>query len=171
MVILQRRQRAQALDASFEAAFDDLFERARRLAERILSDRAAAEDVAAEALARAYSRWDSLATEPWRDGWVLRVATNLAIDVTRKRQPRLEPPTLQPVDDAAALRVALVAALRTLPDRQREAIVLRYLAGMSESEVAAALKVAPGTVKTHLHRGVSSLRDSLGVDLEEVSPS
>ena len=80
-------------DGSFEAAFDELFPRAVRLANRLLGDRAAAEDVAAEALARAYARWPKVGGLPYRDGWVLKVATNLAIDRLRRRPPEMWPPT------------------------------------------------------------------------------
>src|SRR5688500_4191364 len=59
-------------DPAFEDVFDRLFPRAVRLTHRILGDRAAAEDAAAEALARAYARWPRLRGVPWLDGWVLR---------------------------------------------------------------------------------------------------
>lgn len=55
-------------DESFEAAFDELFGRAVRLAQRVLGDPASAEDVAAEALARAYAKWPQVQALPWRDG-------------------------------------------------------------------------------------------------------
>lgn len=67
-------------------------------------------------------------------------------------------------EDATALRLALVAALRHLPDRQRDAVALRYLAGCGERDIAASLGVAPGTVKTHLKRGLDGLRRQLGTD-------
>jgi len=60
------------------------------------------------------------------------------------------------------LRIALVQALRRLPRRQREAVALRYLVDLPDREVAAALGVSVGSVKVHLHRGLASLRSSLG---------
>lgn len=66
----------------------------------------------------------------------------------------LPPP--DPVD-----HVELVAALRSLPRRQREVVALRYLADLPEAEVAALLGCAPGTVKQHAHRGLAALRRSL----------
>ena len=154
-------------DEGFEAAFDALFPRAHRLAYRILGDDAAAEDVAAEALARTFARWSHVKDLPYRDGWVLRVATNLAIDATRKRRGFMEPHPTVDVDDQTATRLALVAALRALPRRQQEAVCLRYLGGLSEAEVAVALGVSAGTVKTHLHRGSATLRRRLGPDAED----
>lgn len=157
-------------EASFEEAFDDLFVRSSRLARRLLGDDAAAEDVAAEALARAYARWPRIAGRAWRDGWVLRVTTNLAIDASRRPKPRAgtDRPAMD-VEDAVAVRLALVAALRALPRRQRESVVLRYLVGLSEAEVATTLRVSGGTVKTHLHRGTAALRSKLGPTFREDS--
>lgn len=102
--------------------------------------------------------------------WVLRVTSNLAIDATRaRRRPwKTTIPAAHGDDsDAVAIRLALVAALRGLPRRQREAIALRYLAGFDEAEVANALGVSAGTVKTHLHRGVVTLRRRLGTTFQE----
>jgi RNA polymerase sigma factor (sigma-70 family) len=157
-------------DGSFEAAFDELFPRAVRLANRLLGDMAAAEDVAAEALARAYARWPKVGGLPYRDGWVLRVATNLAIDRLRRRPLDVRPPPVELFEDAVHLRLALNAALLTLAPRQRQAVALRYLGGLSDKEVALALGISLGSVKTHIHRGLNGLRSRLGAGLEEVVP-
>lgn len=154
----------------FEEAFDDLFPRAVRLAHRLLGDRAAAEDVAAEALARAYARWPKVGGLPYRDGWLLKVTTNLAIDRLRRRPPPLWPQPAGPFEDGVELRLALNAALLTLAPRQRQAIALRYLGGLSDREVAQALGISLGSVKTHIHRGLTGLRARLGKGLEEVAP-
>jgi len=69
-----------------------------------------------------------------------------------------------------ALRLALNAALLTLAPRQRQAVALRYLGGLSDREVAQALGISLGSVKTHIHRGLNSLRARLGASLEEVVP-
>ena len=159
-----------AADPSFEEAFDGLFTRAHRLARRVTGDDAQAEDIAAEALARAYARWSRVGRLPWRDGWVLKVTSNLAIDAVRRRSPEPAAPVDAPeAGDALAVRMALVAALRALPRRQRESVVLRYLVGMSEEEVATALHVSRGSVKTHLHRGTEALRVRLGPTFREES--
>lgn len=149
----------------FTAAFDDLFPRAFRLARRIVGDPAVAEDVAAEALARAYARWAKVSELPWRDGWVLRVASNLAIDHVRRRRVA---PVAAPVvdDDAVTVRLALAACLRALPRRQRQAVALHYLAGLTDDEVGQALGISAGSVKTHIHRGMAALRKAAPVGLE-----
>lgn len=149
-------------DADFAAAFDALYPMAVRLAARIVGDQATAEDVAAEALARAYARWSRVADLPHRDAWVLRVAGNLAIDVVRRRRPELAPPLSDQFEDTTALRLALASALLQLSARQREVIVLRYLVGYSEAEVSAALGLSTNTVKKHVQRGLTGLRSRIG---------
>jgi RNA polymerase sigma-70 factor (ECF subfamily) len=148
--------------ADFEAAFDRLFGLAYRHARRMVGDPQVAEDLAAEALTRTYARWPRVRSYEYLDAWVLRVVTNLAIDALARRRAPI--PVLEATgpEDTAVLRMTLAEALLALPRRQRDAVVLRYLADMTESDVAAALGVAPGTVKSHLHRAVASLRTALG---------
>ena len=150
----------------FRATFDRVFPRAELLARRLTGDRSEAEDLAAEALSRAYARWGKLQHEPYVDGWILRVTANLAIDSIRRRSRRtvVEP---APADDPVVLRLALVAALRGLPRRQREVVALRYLTDLSEEVVASALGLAPATVRTHVHRALVRLRGTLGAEFQE----
>ena len=61
----------------------------------------------------------------------------------------------------ASERRAVIAAIRTLPGRQREVVVLRYLAERSTAETAEILGISEGSVKTHLSRGLSALEDEL----------
>jgi RNA polymerase sigma-70 factor (ECF subfamily) len=149
-------------DDAFAAAFDHLYPAAVRLAMRIVGDQSAAEDVAAEALTRAYANWPKVARLPYRDAWVLRVTGNLAIDTVRRRRPELVPSAASRFEDATVLRLALASALSRLPRRQREAIVLRYLAAYTEEEVSAALGISSNSVKTHVQRGLKALRSRLG---------
>ncbi len=95
---------------------------------------------------------------------------NLAIDRLRRRAPEVRPEPAGDFEDAVELRLALNAALLTLAPRQRQAIALRYLGGLSDKEVAQALGISLGSVKTHIHRGLHGLRASLGAGLEEVAP-
>ena len=164
-----RREARIGSDDGFEEAFDELFPRAVRLAQRLLGDKAAAEDVAAEAMARAYARWPKVSALPYRDGWLLKVTTNLAIDRLRRRPPEVGPAPAEEFEDGVALRMALNAALLTLAPRQRQAVALRYLGGLSDREVALALGISLGSVKTHIHRGLNGLRARMGAGLEEVA--
>jgi RNA polymerase sigma factor (sigma-70 family) len=154
-----------AASADFEAAFREMLPRAYRVAFRVLGNRAEAEEAAAEALARAHASWGRVGGLPWRDAWVLRVTTNVAVDMTRRRQRPMLAGSSSTSDEGelVTLRLALSAALATLPRRQREVIALRYLADLTETEVAACLHVSLGSVKRHGYRGMAALRQLLDV--------
>lgn len=157
-----------------EAEFDDLFRstwpRAVAAARRIVGPGGDPEALAAEALTRAYDRWSSVRRHPAPDAWALRVTINLALDRSRRDAKVLEArdgaapstPTVDAGDDVTAMRLALGHALRTLPEKQRHAVALRYLAGCEEADIARSLGISPGTVKTHLKRGLDRLRTELG---------
>ncbi len=156
--------------ASFDEAFPELAALAYRVAFRLLGDRAEAEDVAQEALARAYARWRRV-----RDHaapWVARVAANLALDQLRSKGRReqvdLPPdPSSAGAERAALDRMELARLLASLPKRQREVVVMRYLADRSEADTAQALGTSVGSVKRHAHRGIASLRTAwAGLDAD-----
>ncbi len=145
----------------FEEVFPDLYRLAYRVSFRVLGDRGDAEDVAQETLARTHLRWARLRDSP--HGWVVTVATHLAIDRLRRRSRATEsggePVAL--VETHLSERIDIARALRRLPRRQREVVVLRYLADWPELEVADALGCSPGTVKSHASRGLAHLRHQL----------
>ena len=138
-----------------------------------------AEDIAQEALVRSVARFD-------RDGEVptLTWATTVAMNLARSRLRRLRVERRyaagnRPVDVVAAvdpMTDVVVAALRTLPDRQRRAVALRYLGDLSVEESAEVMGCAPATVKAHVRdafvalRAHPALRDAepSARDLEEV---
>ncbi|BAL85781.1 putative RNA polymerase ECF-subfamily sigma factor [Actinoplanes missouriensis 431] len=131
-------------------------------------DRQEAQDVVQEAFYRALVRWNSISSYDDPVAWIRRVAWNLAVSRWRRartalsflgRQRRAEPQSEGPGPE----RVALVAALTTLPDSQRRALVLHYLADMPVSEIAQRERVAAGTVKSWLHRGRAALAAQLEI--------
>lgn len=149
----------------FDEAFEPLAAIAYRVAYRILGSRGDAEDVTQEALTRAFVRWRRVRghAEPW----VAKVAANLAIDVVRRDRRRPTVPddgraaaTAAPSGPAPDERLELVRTLRDLPARQRDVVVLRYLADLSEAATAAELGTSVGSVKQHAHRGLAALRAS-----------
>lgn len=164
----------QSPDEEFSAAYRRLFDKSMRLAYRMLRDATLSEDIAAEALARAYSRWSVVRRLDQPDAWVMRVTVNLAIDHTRrnklatKTMPVLAYPEERApqFDEHVAVRTALVAALATLPKRQREAIALRYLAELDEDDISRSLHISPSSVRTHVQRGLSTLRERMGASVE-----
>ena len=142
---------------AYDERFRVLYGSAYRVGYRILGDRADAEDVAQETLARAFLAWRRVAEHA--DPWVARVAANLAIDKWRRRARAPKPDAAEAtVDPNVAERLDLVRALRALPRRQREVVVLRYVADQSEETVADALGCSVGSVKTHASRGLAALR-------------
>jgi len=148
-------------DGDFDTAFPNLWSRAYGVGYVVLGDRAEAEDIAQEALARAFVRWDRVSG--FAGPWVVRVAGNLAIDRVR-RSRRTAPGGAAEVAGPSELRVDLQAALVRLPKRQRECVVLRHLADLPEAEVARVLGCSTGTVKTHTSRGLAALRVAMGVE-------
>jgi len=156
-------------DEGFEDAFRGLFVLAHRVARRILADPDRAEDMAAEALSRAYAHWASIGHQPYREAWVVRVTMNLALNDVRRRPPPLPREVVLSQEDAAVNHLLLVEALATVSARQREVLVLRHLAGLSEPEIAEHLGLGLGTVKTHLRRGREAMQARLGPGPLELS--
>ena len=116
------------------------------LAELLLGDRGAAEDLTQDVLARAYLRWDRVERDdPY--AYVRRALINARIDRWRRRLPI-------PVAD----REHLFAALRLLTPRERGVIALRYYEDLTEAETADVLGVAIGTVKSTTARALAKLR-------------
>ncbi|MFT5201258.1 MAG: RNA polymerase sigma factor (sigma-70 family) [Candidatus Aldehydirespiratoraceae bacterium] len=127
-----------------------------------LRDDDLAADATAEAMARAFARWDEVSTYTNPSGWTYRVGLNWARSRRRKllrellsrdasRSPqRAAPPTPD-------IEPELDAALAALPVEQRSVVVLRYLLDWSEFETAEALDIPPGTVKSRLSRALEQL--------------
>jgi len=153
----------------FDVFFDRMWKPSVGLASRIVGS-ADAQDMAVEAFARALDRWDRVCDLPHLDAWLLRVTTNVALDRLRHARFGAPPPDAEPGrdEDAMALKVTMQEALRRLPRRQGEVVTLRFLGQLNEPEVAAALGISLGTVKTHARRGLAALRRRLGDQREEL---
>lgn len=146
---------------TFDEAFWPLFLTAFRAAYRILRHTAAAEDVAADVLGRLHVRWDRLGRVGHRDAWVVRVATNQALDVVKRGAPPAAVPRVATFEDELTSRLTVTAAVRALSRRQREAVALRYFVGLPEREVAVVLGIGEGSVRRHLDRALRRLRTDL----------
>ena len=118
-------------------------------------------EVTDEAFARAVERWQQVGTTTNPAGWVYRVALNLARNrIRRLSLERRKPVTAHTRDhwtDDACADPTIARALARLPVEQRAVVVLRYHLDWSVEAVAAALGVAPGTVKSRLHRALAQL--------------
>ncbi|WP_307781588.1 SigE family RNA polymerase sigma factor [Virgisporangium ochraceum] len=160
-----------ASTADFDAFYLANFDRFIVQLHAYTADMATAQDVVQEAFARALQRWSRVSTYDNPEAWVRRVAWNLATSNWRRiarfntfmRKQSVERLVAEPSPD----RVMLVRALATLPETQRRAVVLHYLGDMSVNDIAAQERVAPGTVKSWLHRGRAALAAALSDSKEE----
>ncbi|AWW43267.1 SigE family RNA polymerase sigma factor [Streptomyces cadmiisoli] len=126
-----------------------------------------AQDVVQEAFVRAWGRRSRLTQDAGPEAWLRTVAWRLAISRWRRRGRTAEAwrrhgnglTSTVPAPDPGT--VALVAALRRLPDRQRRTAVLHYVCDLSVEQIAAETGVATGTVKTHLSRARKALAPHL----------
>lgn len=140
-----------------------------RLAALLLRDTAVAEEVTQDAFVSLHRSWRRL-TDPDRALAYLRQSVvNGARSALRRRAvaDRLAAPAA--ADAASAEQGALLAlehqevlaALRSLPQRQREVLVLRYYVDLAEADIAEALGISRGAVKSHASRGMAALRTAL----------
>ena len=120
---------------SFDDMYSDLFVRAFRSASAILRNSAASEDAAAETLARAYAHWPTISG--YAPAWVTRVAANLALDNVRRHHVVVAQKATE--QDRSLDRLIFEGQLTKLPRRQKEAIMLRYLLDLDETQTARVL--------------------------------
>lgn len=132
-------------------------------------DRGEAQDAAQEAFLRAWQRWSTVSTYDDPEAWVRTVGYRLCLNRWRKarnhvvayRRHGAQPPAPAPGEDT----VALVDALRRLPEPERLAIALHHLLDLPVAAVAAQTGVSVNTVKSRLARGRRALASLLGRDL------
>jgi RNA polymerase sigma factor (sigma-70 family) len=126
-------------------------------------NRAAAEDATAEAFARAWAHWDTVASHPNPKAWVLRVAWNHLRSSWRRWEARwsVDQQEPSPRPPEPWFDPDLVAAIRSLPQGQREVIVLVAFGELTPTETAGVLGIADGTVRGQLFRARMALRQVL----------
>ncbi len=135
-----------------------------RMAFLLTRNRADAEDLVQSALAKTYQAWDRIKDRNALDGYVRRAMVNTHISWWRRRRleefPTDDIPDRAVADHAGDSEIsdALQRALDRLPSRMRAAVVLRYYEDMTEAEVAQALGISQGTVKSTVSRAVAKLR-------------
>ena len=140
-----------------------------RLAVVMLGDQPAAEDVVQEAFCGLYRRWHALADSERALSYVRSSVINGCRTALRRRVRQLTGVRRGPPGESAE-SVALLseehrqvlAAIRRLPARQREALVLRYYLDLDEAEIALSMRISRGTVKSTISRAVAALGRLLG---------
>jgi len=143
-----------------------------RLATLVVGDVGLAEQVTQDAFVKLHLRWGGLRHIDKAPAYLRSAVLNGARSQIRRRKVkdrfdarRTVAPAIVTPESAALGRddhERVVAALRRLPERQREAVALRYYLDLSEADIAAAMGVSAGSVKSHLHRGLASLARHLG---------
>ena len=140
-----------------------------RMAVLLVDDQASAEDVVQDAFTALARRTNGLRDPSAAVGYLRISVVNGSRSMLRRRRTvrGYKPPrTIESAGPEARAVVAeehreVLAAVRSLPPRQREVLVLRYWSGLSESEIAAALGIAPGTVKSTASRALDALERTL----------
>lgn len=142
-----------------------------RLAVLLVDDVASAEDVVQDAFIALHRRAGALRDPDAAVAYLRASVVNLSRSVLRRRQvvrkhlKVAEPDNAPPADDEVLVRDehrAALVAVRALPRHQREVLVLRYWSGMSEREIAQALGISQGSVKSAASRGMATLHRVLG---------
>ncbi|MFE4966017.1 SigE family RNA polymerase sigma factor [Streptomyces sp. NPDC056660] len=138
-----------------------------RSARRLMADPLDAQDLLQSALLRTYPQWERIADKRLADAYLRRVMINTRTEWWRARKVE-EIPTAHipeaPVEDSSdqhADRALLTEVLKGLAPKQRSVVVLRYCEQMTTDETAATLGMAPGTVKSTLHRALTRLRQEI----------
>ena len=140
-----------------------------RLAALLVRDTPTAEEVVQDSFVAMHGGWQRLRDTEKALAYLRQAVVNRSRSVLRHRTVvdknlQKAPPDMPSAEHGALVlleRSAVVAALRGLPDRQREAIVLRYYADLSEAEIATAMGISRGAVKSHTARGMTALRTAL----------
>ena len=170
------RQESGAL-ADKSAAISQLYQQERhgllRVALLLVGDRGLAEDLVQEAFVALQRRWDSLSDHSTAAGYLRVCVINGARSLRRpwvvaRRHLRAADSATEPGADATVLLAeehrAVVVAVRGLPRRQQQVIILRYWSQMSEAQIADALRISAGTVKSSASRALAAIAHELGDD-------
>jgi len=140
-----------------------------RMSAMLLGDTGAAEEVVQESFIAVHAAWRRLRDIDKAVPYLRRSVLNRSRSILRHRMvtdrhvPVREPdmPSAEQGAIAQFERSAVIEALRSLPARQREALVLKFYLELSEEEIAAAMKISTGAVKSHTSRGKAALRTAL----------
>lgn len=157
-------------DNVFRETFEAFYARERQriigLAFVMTGSRAGAEDLAQEAFLAALRNWNKIGFYDDPGAWVRRVVANRSVSALRRRAAearaliRLGSPG-STVPELAANTLATWDAVRRLPRRQAQVVALHYFDGQQVAEVARILECSENTVKTHLKRAMTTLREEI----------
>ena len=161
----------QSRAALLERLYRDHADRIYGLCLRLSGDRVRATELAQDVFVRAWEQLDRLRPDSDAGAWLWRLATNTVLNAMRSERRRFA--RVAPVAEPALLergslgtplpvrRMSIDAAIARLPERAREVFVLHDVEGFSGPEIAELLGVAEGTVRAHLHRARTLMREAL----------
>ena len=137
----------------------------------VVGDSQQAEELVAEAFARAWTSWDKVSRHAAPRAWVVRTALNTGVSWWRRRREvaLADHDRAAPAAMSSGVDPALIAMLRRLPARQREVLALRIFLDLDTETTAKVLGIAPGTVTAHLSRAVAALRRDLPPAMTETN--
>lgn len=154
-------------DTSYREFYDRELPAMVALAAAVTGSHVLAEDIAQDAMIKAYRRWDTVSTYDKPGAWLRRITINQALSTRRRAAAEVKArlrlgaeriPALSPAPDH---HDDVWAAVRSLPGQQRAAVALHYLEDRPVAEIADILGCAESTAKVHLHRGRTALAEKL----------
>jgi RNA polymerase sigma-70 factor (sigma-E family) len=156
-------------DLAITAMYDTEYRSLVRMSAVLLGDVGSAEEIVQDSFIAVHAAWRGLRDIDKGVHYLRRTVMNRSRSLLRhrvvvdKHMPASEPdmPSAEQAAIVRLQRAAVIAALRTLPTRQREALVLRFYLDLSEEQVAATMRISQGAVKSHTARGKAALRSLL----------
>jgi RNA polymerase sigma-70 factor (ECF subfamily) len=156
----------RAVGAGDRDAFARLYAAYVRMVHAILLGRVPrcdVDDLVQDVFLSAYTRLRELREPAAFGGWLAAIARNRATDYLRQSRPQVDLPEELPGGDAIETEtLAVLDAIRKLPDAYRETLLMRLVEGMSGAEIAERTGLTPASVRVNLHRGMKLLRARLG---------
>ena len=158
--------RFRSADEAVTELYSNQYQSLVRLAGLLVRDQATAEEVVQECFIAMHDSWHRLREEDKALSYLKQAVLNRSRSVLRHRSvvdryapmPVPDMPSAEQGAIALLERSAVISALQPLPGRQRQALVLRYYADLSEAQIAAMMGISRGAVKSHTARGMASLR-------------
>jgi RNA polymerase sigma-70 factor (sigma-E family) len=167
VMVVRKSREATAFTEFMSARSATLF----RVAYLIVGDHQLAQDLLQESLIKTYVAWPRLRDVSSAEAYARKTIVTTAISWRRRRSFHERPTDVLPdtavpdPGEAVTTHASMVAQLRTLPPRQRAAIVLRYYEDLSEAQTAEVMGCSVGAVKSQVSTGLGRLRDRSGADL------
>jgi RNA polymerase sigma-70 factor (ECF subfamily) len=165
MIIGAPEMTGSCVAVDFTAFFGAEYERLFQSLYLLCGNRADAEDLAQETMARAFERWDRVRAAETPTGYIFQMGFNLHRSMLRRARRALKGGSRVAVraePNLGQTRLEVLEALSSLPVAQRQALVLVEWLGFSAEEAGRILRIEPSSVRGRLHRARGSLRDTFG---------